>query len=214
MSTSPLDKYYESEYGNCKGLMEKIKTVLTDVKSYLSGDSILTNYIHSVIQGLKHGVVPWSQNTPSIFFKSLSARWKFVCTKLTSSSGPVNLGLVADIGGFLTASRQEFATLLSVSLEKLAVSFKMEPPKNSLSFEIIGLESQCCEMENGKIRLCEDIGLKSFPSCYVHWAVLASEYSAKIPAYKGLKRDSVIFYLDTSDLIQSDISKMGIALII
>jgi hypothetical protein len=214
MSTSPLDKYYETEYKDCKNLMEKIRNVLAAVKSYLSGDSTLTNYIHSIIQGLKQGIVPWSQNAPSVFFKSLSARWNFICTKLMSSSGPVNLGLVADIGGFLTASRQEIATILSVSLEKLHMTFKLEPPKNLQSFEIIGLSSQCCHIDDGKLCLCDDIGLKSFPSCYIHWEILDREFSSKIPAYKGLNRDSVIFYIETSDLIQPDISKMGAAIII
>ena len=215
VSVTPLDRWFENEFGDCVKLLKTVKKDLSNLKLYFSGESVFTNNLQSLIQALTSGMAPWAKScTLSHFLGSLTDRWNFLCTKASDSSGAIHLGSVADIGGFLTATRQEFAAHLSVSIEKLVMTCTLEKQKSRRSFELSGLSSQCCRVKSGRLQLDEEVGVNDFPSCFIYWSTDPHKNVAKIPVYQSLSRESVLFYLDTADLSQADVSKMGVALVI
>ena len=123
---------------------------MEDLRSFLSGSLRSSSSLVNLSQKLRHGISPWKQDrSPAWFIKDLCKRHDELHILLSKGiEGAVWLSGLFDIRAYLTATRQETAKILELSLEKIEMHCVLKKPVDCVSFEISGLRSQCFKFDD------------------------------------------------------------------
>lgn len=213
----------------------KISRDLNDILRVLSNSVSTTNYIRELVKTLRENSVPasWQKvnsrlmTVESFIHSSISKFERILKVGSVKTNLSTWIGGLSDIEGYLTATRECAAKILTVSLEKLVMKCSlMKPETKSPVFEIEGLRIQGASWNKSvnKLVLIEEITSSTLPTLYISWIVKQESRSSvsdicTIPVFSTEDRHYRVFDLEVvvdlegTKFKESDLVTRGVSVV-
>jgi len=208
---APLDRFYRREIALGRKLLRQVVGDLQSLLGFCRGEIKQTNHIRGLIDTINKGAIPTSWSLYKVEKGMPLVKWvsdlkerlthlQGIATPMPSSEqAAVWLGGLFRPSGWITASRQQSAHLLGMSLEAIELALDFGQPGQDDGYPLRGLALQGATWSNGTGLKANDGKSEAVSSATLVWravqrsAVGSNKQSYDCPIYLNGDRDIVLF---------------------